>query len=36
MTNKKDQKFKAEYVELFKIAIEQAYKVGRKYSIQRP
>jgi hypothetical protein len=36
MTNKKDQKFKAEYVELFKIAIEQAYKVGRKYSSQRP
>jgi hypothetical protein len=34
MTNKKDQKFKAEYVELFKITIEQAYKVGRKYSSQ--
>lgn len=36
MVNKKDQKFKAEYVELFQRAIRQAYEIGRKYSRQRP
>ena len=36
MTNKKDQKFKAEYIELFQRAIKQAYDIGKKYARSRP
>lgn len=36
MVNKKEEKFSAEYVEKFQKAIMDAFKIGQKYSTDRP